>query len=326
MLEPSDCRRGKVNNFCKNMKNYYRIMLGRKSVHADEAFKGNFIGAGWLPDIDMTNKLPDNWREFNNEFIPKYLEENPGKSKVVAGLACGMLHTIAKGILIGDVVLCPDGKSNYFVGEVTGNYEYYKGQNLPHRRVVRWFSRSISREEMSDSLKNSAGSIGTVSDISKYADEIEALISGSRPASIVATDESIEDPNIFALEQHLEDFLVQNWHHTELGKHYDIYEEEGEIVGQQYPSDTGPIDILAISKDKKELLVVELKKGRVSDMVVGQVQRYMGYVKEELAEKNQGVKGVIIAFEDDIKIHRALSVAKNIDFYTYKIHFKLEKK
>jgi hypothetical protein len=28
-----------------------------------------------------------------------------------------------------------------------------------------------------------------------------------------------------------------------------------------------PVDILAISKDKRELLVVELKKGRVSDVV-----------------------------------------------------------
>ena len=139
-------------------------------------------------------------------------------------------------------------------------------------------------------------------------------------------EHGIEDPVVFGMEKHLEDFLVQNWRHTELGKHYDIYEEDGEIVGQQYPSDSGPIDILAISKDKKIILVVELKKGRIGDVVVGQIQRYMGYVKEELAEKNQEVKGVIIAFEDDAKIHRALSVAPNIDFYTYKIHFELEKK
>jgi len=98
------------------------------------------------------------------------------------------------------------------------------------------------------------------------------------------------------------------------------------MVGQQYQSDTGPIDILAVSKDKKALLVVELKKGRVSDMVVGQIQRYMGYVKDELAEEGQTVRGAIIAFEDDPKIHRALSVTQNIDFYTYKIHFKLEKR
>ena len=52
----------------------------------------------------------------------------------------------------------------------------------------------------------------------------------------------------------------------------------------------------------------------------------MGYVKDELAESNQVVRGTIIAFEDDLKIKRALSVAQNIDFYTYKINFRLEKK
>jgi len=52
--------------------------------------------------------------------------------------------------------------------------------------------------------------------------------------------------------------------------------------------------------------VVELKKGRASDAVVGQVQRYMGYVLEDLAESNQTVKGVIIVLEDDLRLRRAL--------------------
>jgi restriction system protein len=308
------------------MKNYYRIMLGRKSVFAEESYKGNFIGADWFEGIDFTNKLPENWRDFNKEYIPIYMQMYVNKTKVAAGLACGMFYTITKSIKIGDIVLCPDGKGSYFVGEVTSDYFYHGGKVLPHRRSINWFSKQIARDVMSEELKNSSGSIGTVSNISKYAEEIESLISGSRPATLISTDASIENPSVFALEKHLEDFLVQNWHHTDLGKGYDIFEEDGEIVGQQYPSDTGPIDILAISKDKKELLVVELKKGRASDAVVGQIQRYMGYVKEELAESNQSVRGVIIAFEDDIKTHRALSVANNIEFYTYKVSFKLEKK
>ena len=107
----------------------------------------------------------------------------------------------------------------------------------------------------------------------------------------MSTDETVEDPAAFAMEKHLEDFLVQNWAQTDLGKEYDIYEEDGEIVGQQYQTDTGPLDILAISKDKKSLLVVELKKGRASDVVVGQTLRYMGYVQDELAEEGQTVRG-----------------------------------
>jgi restriction system protein len=90
-------------------------------------------------------------------------------------------------------------------------------------------------------------------------------------------------------------------------------------------SDTGPLDILAISKDKQTLLVIELKKGRASDSVVGQIQRYMGYVQGTLLEDSQQVKGVIIALEDDLRIRRALSVVNNIEFYRYKINFKLFK-
>ena len=57
------------------------------------------------------------------------------------------------------------------------------------------------------------------------------------------------------------------------------------------------------------------KKGKASDNVVGQIQRYMGFVKDMLAEDDQKVKGIIIALEDDVKIRRALSVAQNIEFF-----------
>jgi restriction system protein len=308
------------------MKKYFRIILGKNHAYAEESIKGNFVGVGFIPGIDFTGKLPNEWREFNKKYIPAYLEKNPGASKVKAGLACGALHTASKGMSIGDIVLCPDGNRNYYAGEVVSNYIYSKGSNLPHRRNVKWFNKVISRDTMSEALQNSTGSVNTLADISKHALEIENLISGSRPATITSSDETVEDASIFALEKHLEDFLVENWEKTELGKKYDIFNEDDELVGQQYETDTGPIDVLAISKDKKELLVVELKKGRASDAVVGQVQRYMGYIKDEVAEDNQEVKGVIIAFENDLKIKRALSVAKNIDFYTYKVDFTLHKK
>lgn len=307
------------------MRCYYRIMLGAKSIHAEECFRGNFIGADFDIREDLTGKLPDNWRDFNKMFIPIFLNNHPGKSKVSAGLSCGALWTVSKGINVGDIVLCPNGSGSYHIGEVLDTYSYHTGQILPHRRTVRWYPNLIDRSSMSDQLKNSSGSIGTVSDVSKYAEEIERLIAGNRPPTIISTDQTVEDPAIFALEKHLEDFLVQNWRQTELGKNYDIYEEDGELVGQQYQSDTGPIDILAISKDKKDLLVVELKKGRVSDSVVGQIQRYMGYVQEELAEEGQKVKGVIIALEDDLRLRRALSVTNNIEFYRYQVSFRLFK-
>lgn len=307
------------------MKKYYRIMLGRKSIFAEECFKGNFIGANFGINRDLTRKLPEKWRDFNKQFIPVWLKKNPDKTKVAAGLACGMLWTICKGIKNGDVVLCPDGKGNYLVGEIAGDYSYHPSENLPHQRAVQWYQATIERAAMSEAFQRSTGSTGTVCYIGNYEDEIESLILGNSPPSIIATDETIEDPSVFALEKHLEDFLVKNWKQTELGKNYNILEIDGELVGQQFQTDTGNIDILAISKDKKELLVIELKKGRASDSVIGQVQRYMGYILQEHAEKNQKVKGIILALEDDIRIRRALAVTNNIEFYRYQISFKLFK-
>lgn len=306
-------------------KSYYRIMLGRKSVHAEECYQGQFIGVDFGIEEDLSGKLPENWREFNKAFIPVFLASNPGKSKVAAGLACGAVHTVSKGIKQSDIVLCPDGHGSYWVGEVVSDYVYHPGGILPHRRQVQWYPKAIARAEMSQALQYSTGSIGTVSNISKYAEEIEQLLGGTPPEELVAMDKDVEDPTVFALEKHLEEFLVHNWASTELGKDYMIFEEDGELVGQQYPSDTGPIDILAISKDRKELLVVELKKGRASDVVVGQIQRYMGYVVEELAEEGQGVRGIIIALKDDLRLRRALQVATNIDFYRYQVSFQLFK-
>ena len=308
------------------MKRYYRVMLGKKSMHASECFEGGYIVSGLGGIVrDISQDLTEDFRSFSKKFIPEMREIHPDKSKIALGLWSGFGWTICKGIRVGDIVLCPDGTGSYRVGEVTGEYDYAASGTLPHHRPVRWLTQSIRREDMSVPLRNSAGSIGTVSEITKYADELEKLIGGGAGPELISTDETVEDPSAFAMEKHLEDFLVLNWDSTELGKDYDIYEEEGERVGQQYPSDTGPIDILAISKDKKTLLIVELKKGRASDVVVGQALRYMGYVQEELAEENQDVRGVIIALEDNQRIRRALKMTPNIEFYRYEISFKLLK-
>jgi len=305
------------------MKSYYRIMLGRKHVLAKDCLEGGYICTSFGFESDLSGKLPDDWRAFNKEFIPVYLASHPDKSRVVAGLACGATWTICKGIHKGDIILSPDGTGVYHVGEVVSDYYYVPDAEYPHRRKVNWLSTVIDRAAMSEALQNSTGSIGTVSNITSYATEIERFIKSDAPATIVATDPVIEDPLAFAMEKHLEDFLVSNWDQTELAKDFSIFAEEGELVGQQYETDTGPIDVLGISKDKKRLLVIELKRGRASDVVVGQVLRYMGYVKDEIAEPEQTVEGVIIALEDDKKLRRALSAAPNVSFYRYQVSFKL---
>ena len=308
------------------MKNYFRVMLGAKSAYAALCREQGFIGADYQIAQDLSADLFDNWRDFNQTSRPIFLDAHPEKTMIGAGLACGALWTVAKGIQKGDMVLCPNGSGTYFVGEVVSDYFYVPGQPLPHRRSVNWLAQTILRDDMSDALKNSTGSIGTVSTITPHAVEIEKLLGVQlNDPVLVASDPDVEDAAAFAMEKHLEDFLVKNWAQTELGKDYDIYAEDGEPVGQQYPTDTGPMDLLAVKNDKSELLVVELKRGKASDVVVGQVLRYMGFVKEDLAESHQAVRGAIIALEDDLRIRRALAVTPSIQFFRYQISFKLVK-
>ncbi|MBD5781056.1 DUF91 domain-containing protein [Pelagicoccus sp. NFK12] len=301
-------------------------MAGQQSVYSDRCYKEGFIGVDYGIREDLTGRLPDNWREFNKEFRPIYLEKHPGKSAIAAGLACGFTWTMSKGLKEGDVIITPNGSGRYRAGEITGPYYYVPDDILPHRRSITWYSDLFDRADMSEALQRSTNSTGTCCDITGYAEELEKLIGGRAvKPDIIVSDETVEDPSVFALEKHLEDFLVANWQYTDLGKNYDIYSEDGEVKGQQYPSDTGPIDILAVSKDQKEILIIELKRGRASDVVVGQIQRYMGYAMDELAEPHQTVRGVIIALEDDLKLRRALRAATNIDFYRYKVSFQLLK-
>lgn len=307
------------------MKSYYRVVLGRQHIHAATCFAGGFIGVDDDFHRDLGPLLTEDWRDFNTAMIPFFLERYPEKSKISAGLACGVDWTVCKGILKGDIVLCPDGAGSYRIGEVTSDYMYVPGDIFPHRRQVHWHDVSVERARMSDALKGSTGSIGTVSNVTKHREEIERLIGAISVPTLISTDQTVEDASAFAMEKHLEDFLVQNWAQTELGELYDIYQEDGEMVGQQYLTDTGPMDILAIKKDKSELLVVELKKGRASDAVVGQILRYMGYAAQELAEPNQKVRGAIIALDDDKRIRRALAVSPNIDFFRYQVSFRLTK-
>lgn len=309
------------------MRSYYRVMLGQGSKFAQQCHEGHFVGTDFLSATDLFGKFPDDWRDFNKKYIPLYHKENPGKSNRVAGLACATLWMVSKGMKVGDILICPNGEGSYLIGELIGEYYYKANDILPHRREVKWYSTKIPRSSMSEPLQNSVGSIGTYSTVrAEHVAELERLIGGVQPILGSAMVSEMDLAN-FKFEQHLEDFLIKNWSQTELGKNYELYEDEDENgkknIGKQIPTDTGRIDILAISKDKKEFLVIELKNKNASDQAVGQVQRYMGYVKEEIAEKGQAVKGLIIAQEDDLGLRRALSVAQNIEFWRYEVSFKL---
>ena len=80
------------------------------------------------------------------------------------------------------------------------------------------------------------------------------------------------------------------------------------IVGNQFPTDVGFIDILCEDGDGN-YVVVELKKGVASFEVVGQIQKYMSWVHENLAGTKQ-VRGIIVAKENDKQLEYAAKGSK----------------
>jgi restriction system protein len=103
-----------------------------------------------------------------------------------------------------------------------------------------------------------------------------------------------------------------------------LYEEDGDIA-QEYQTPIGRIDILAKDRENTDWVVIELKRGRSSDVVVGQLLRYMGWVQENLAGEGEAVKGVVIAGDVDDRLQYALKpLIDKVTLLTYTVQFDVQ--
>lgn len=138
----------------------------------------------------------------------------------------------------------------------------------------------------------------------------------------IKNEESPYSQGLFYMESQLEDFIINNWGNTELGKKYDLIYEKGDLISKQYRTEIGIIDILAKDKKNKNYVVIELKRNQTSDDTFGQLTRYMGWVKRHLKDDN--VKGIIIAGKYDKKLDYALEYAPfDTDVFIYNVSFTL---
>lgn len=125
------------------------------------------------------------------------------------------------------------------------------------------------------------------------------------------------------IETKLEDYIVQNWSQIDFGSKLQIYQEDGESVGQQYDTgEIGRIDLLCEDAEKGDLVIIELKKGRPSDEVIGQLARYMGWVQEKLA-RGRGVRGIVLAPDFDLKMRYAVRAVPGVELLRYEVKFEI---
>ncbi len=146
----------------------------------------------------------------------------------------------------------------------------------------------------------------------------------STPSARVPSTAEIISESQFVLESHLEEFIDQNWEKIDFGAPLSRYAIEDQN-GRQFPAGPWSIDFLCVDKNSGDLVVIELKRGKSSDSTVGQILRYIGWVKENLAEQNQNVRGIIIAQENDSTMRYAIKDLPHVTALTYKVNFTLSK-
>jgi hypothetical protein len=151
------------------------------------------------------------------------------------------------------------------------------------------------------------------------------------PGTVVASmmvgegdaEEESEAGSYFSLESQLRDFLATNIASITInGKRLRVYVDEAGRDGVEYPCEVGFIDILAVDAEGA-FYVFELKRGKSPDYVLGQIARYMGWIKSTLG-KSVPVYGVIVSKQISENLKYARLVANNVYLYEYEVSFSLQ--
>lgn len=286
-------------------------MLGKGSMYAKMCREEGYIGADFDIFVDLSDSLFENWRDFNAKFIPVWMENVPGKSKTAAGLACGFLWTIVKGLKIGDTVLCPSGEGYYYVGTIASDYYYVPNTELPHRRNVSWSDKVVQRKSMSKELQNSSGSVGTCCDITKYAEEIEALIAGatySTPAKEVPEQKKSFDERslhkLFCSFLRTRNIYAKTIYHEKSSTRVDSAQKwvHPDIVGVQFEEfkNDATLSLLKAAEPKESVHIYsyELKRKIDSDYTLKQC--YF----QALSNSSWANFGYLVAFKNKRRFRR----------------------
>lgn len=158
-------------------------------------------------------------------------------------------------------------------------------------------------------ITNSIGKMISVTD--EEADDTSA-----------ANDTTLTGSSQFALEKDLQRYLADNLQLIEPG--LALFQDE-EITGLEYPAGGGRrIDILA--KDLSGgFVVLELKVEKGYDRVVGQLLRYVNWVRKELAEPGQRVRGIIVCRSISEDLILACASIEDVELFEYRLQVTVSK-
>ena len=192
--------------------------------------------------------------------------------------------------------------------------------NVQKRKLSRWSQRATAKN-----LNLSKGTVSIAIQLAEALDKFPQICEyQNKMAAFVRLQEikqggrnlgteNDDSGSPFCGEQELRDFLVQNWDRTSLAGDW-------ELKSPDYHTSVGNIDLLARHKTEKKWLVIELKVSKTSDDAVGQLLRYMGWAKLNLAGiRAEKVEGLIIARSMDENTFCSLVDSQGIKVNIYKL-------
>ena len=120
-------------------------------------------------------------------------------------------------------------------------------------------------------------------------------------------------------EKFLEEHLERHWSRTPfatMGVELAKPEKHG-IAGRQVLTEVNSIDLLGYQEANRCWWVFELKRGRPGDAVVGQVGRYLTWVRKRFQPAGDDAVGVVIARDADTKLRYSVQSQQGVSLWLY---------
>lgn len=123
----------------------------------------------------------------------------------------------------------------------------------------------------------------------------------------------------YLTERAVEEHLEVNWAATpfaEMGVSLSTRSGTG-LPGRQVLTPVNTIDLLGFEAARNRWWVIELKRARTSDAVVGQVSRYMGWLRSTRAERGETTQGAVVVGSSDAKLVAAVKGNSDLSLWEY---------
>lgn len=285
----------------------------------------NVIGIGWHEAGNIFTQNEAQWKVA----LTAVFGEKANISHITS-----TFHKFYHEIEIGDIIVARRGRKQIVgVGTVTQRafYDKQMGEDMivglpttaypcPNFLGVQWINPAVERSF--DFIRFGMRTLESITedkynDITQIVEEISE--NEDDQGNVNISPENYE----IVLEKYLQEFIVSNFA-TIFKGNLEIYRDPDDgTIGQQLKTEAGILDILAVDKLDNAYVVIELKKGKTSDVVIGQTLRYMGWVKDNLCLAGEDVRGLIIAKDQDQNLAFALKMVPSIDIRFYKVSFQL---